>query len=504
MQDNNFINNPHRYHSSKTTPEDYVKHFSPIFKFEYNIPNVCEIRIGEPADFQWQYAVEDRQTGDIGIDRVLDDYHAFVECDSEFEHDDYVSEIRMALPFMEWSYEDVKALYKYISKNFRFTSRNATYSFDENDYLSDVQIQLSNSLYEISIFNESHDGNESLMIKVSPKRKEHVIYQTLNELVALKEKDPLFMDTIDAILAKYYYNLKFKSDKEKPIIYIDMDNVLVDFPSAIPLIPKETLEKYDNHADNVPGIFSMMKPLKGAVEAYQFLAKHFDVYILSTAPWDNPSSWTDKLLWVKQYLGDAAYKRLILSHHKDLNRGDFLIDDREKNGASNFEGILIRFGSKDFPDWETVLYYFIAILEKKGAVLTEEEIDNIKLPLSDIDYIRLYAAGEKAGQFWWRDRDELHKAYDQLEMKYFDICYPNCPVGSDEILWCLPPSITVDNVDDLDDPVARYTACQELVEQYRFSRMLSKALESHPKLLELVNSVADEGNNASVQSAANN
>lgn len=140
-------------------------------------------------------------------------------------------------------------------------------------------------------------------------------------------------------------------------------------------------------------------------------------------------------------------------------------------------------------------------MEKKGAVLTEEEIDNIKLPLSDVDYIRLYAAGEKAGQFWWRNREELHKAYDQLEMKYFDICYPNCPVGSDEILWCLPPSISVDNVDNLDDPVARYTACQELVEQHRFSRMLSKALESHPKLLELVNSVADDGNSVSTQPA---
>ena len=73
-----------------------------------------------------------------------------------------------------------------------------------------------------------------------------------------------------------------KYTMENQIIYIDMDNVLVDFPSAIPLIPKETLEKYDNHADLVPGIFSMMKPVEGAIEAYRQLAEHFDVYILST------------------------------------------------------------------------------------------------------------------------------------------------------------------------------------------------------------------------------
>ncbi len=155
------------------------------------------------------------------------------------------------------------------------------------------------------------------------------------------------------------------------IIYIDMDNVLVDFPSAIPLIPKETLEKYDNHADLVPGIFSMMKPVKGAIETYHYLAKYFDVYILSTAPWDNPSSWTDKLLWVKQYLPDVAYKRLILTHHKDLNRGDFLIDDREKNGASEFQGKLIRFGSKAFPDWKAILQYFE---DYRTSYHSEEEV----------------------------------------------------------------------------------------------------------------------------------
>ena len=31
---------------------------------------------------------------------------------------------------------------------------------------------------------------------------------------------------------------------------------------------------------------------------------------------------------MKKYLGEIAYKRLILTHHKNLNFGDFLIDDR--------------------------------------------------------------------------------------------------------------------------------------------------------------------------------
>lgn len=145
---------------------------------------------------------------------------------------------------------------------------------------------------------------------------------------------------------------------KKQIIYIDMDNVLVDFTTAFPHLSKETMKAYDGHLDDVPGVFSLMEPMEGAIEAYRYLAEHFDVFILSTAPWNNPSAWADKLVWVKHYLGDVAYKRLILTHHKDLNKGDYLIDDRKKNGASEFQGKLILFGSEKFPDWHTVAEFF--------------------------------------------------------------------------------------------------------------------------------------------------
>ena len=149
----------------------------------------------------------------------------------------------------------------------------------------------------------------------------------------------------------------------KKIVYIDMDNVLVDFPSAFPKIDKETLEKYGKDKDEIPNIFSIMEPMKGALEAFDFIADHADTYILSTAPWKNPSAWSDKLLWVKKYLGDKAHKRLILSHNKHLNRGDILIDDRDdKNGADKFAGEFIHFGSERYPDWDAVLEYLKKIL----------------------------------------------------------------------------------------------------------------------------------------------
>ena len=135
-----------------------------------------------------------------------------------------------------------------------------------------------------------------------------------------------------------------------------MDNVLVDFESGIERL---NLDPNTRDLDEVDGIFSHMIPLKGAIEGYNRLVElGYDVYILSTAPWENSSAWSDKLIWVKKYIGENAKKRLILSHNKNLNKGDFLIDDRLANGAGEFEGNLIRFGSDDFPNWDTVIKYF--------------------------------------------------------------------------------------------------------------------------------------------------
>ena len=148
-------------------------------------------------------------------------------------------------------------------------------------------------------------------------------------------------------------------DLKKKVLYVDMDNVLVDFATGIAREDEAILNEYEGRLDEVPGIFSLMDPIPGAIEAFMCLSKYYDIYILSTAPWENPSAWSDKLQWVHKFLGDAAYKRLILSHHKNLNKGDFLIDDRKKNGAGEFEGELIEFGSGRFPDWSSVLTYLL-------------------------------------------------------------------------------------------------------------------------------------------------
>ena len=122
------------------------------------------------------------------------------------------------------------------------------------------------------------------------------------------------------------------------ILYIDLDNTLVDFSKRMDALDPLVLAKYEGRMDEAPGIFALMPAMSGALDAYAELSQLFDTYILSTAPWLNPSAWQHKIEHLGVEEDSPAYKRLILSHHKNLNRGDFLVDDRNKNGANQFQG----------------------------------------------------------------------------------------------------------------------------------------------------------------------
>lgn len=149
----------------------------------------------------------------------------------------------------------------------------------------------------------------------------------------------------------------------KKVVYIDMDNVIVNFQSGIDQLSPEVRKEYEGRLDEVPNIFSTMLPNEGAIEAVRLIAEYYDVYVLSTAPWNNPSAWIDKVEWIQKYFGkdenSPLYKRLILSHHKNLNSGSIIIDDRTANGVDQFLGLHIQFGNSQYPDWESVLRFLI-------------------------------------------------------------------------------------------------------------------------------------------------
>lgn len=150
----------------------------------------------------------------------------------------------------------------------------------------------------------------------------------------------------------------------KKIIYVDMDHTLCDF-SASYLKYKEEFPQVE-YPHSIPGFFSGLAPLPNAIKVYQWLddQENVDLYILTAPSVRNPSSYTEKRLWVEEHLGlEAAYK-LIISPNKGLNLGHYLIDDyTEGKGQENFEGKLLQFGSTEYPDWNSIHIFFEKLLD---------------------------------------------------------------------------------------------------------------------------------------------
>lgn len=152
------------------------------------------------------------------------------------------------------------------------------------------------------------------------------------------------------------------SMREKKILYVDMDGVIADFEAAIHKIDSSIVfgldapdsDKVDQIVMDNPRIFTSLPTIKGGIDAVKRLAEHYEVYFLSSPMWEVPQSFMDKRLWILGQFGAWAKKRLILTHQKDLNIGDYLVDDRTANGAGNFTGKHIFFGSDEFPNWVVV------------------------------------------------------------------------------------------------------------------------------------------------------
>lgn len=156
---------------------------------------------------------------------------------------------------------------------------------------------------------------------------------------------------------------------QKKILYLDMDGVVADFGKGIKQIIPD-LEVGDNHPNSEersllidkvmqenPRIFLNLDPIEGAIESAIQLSEWYDVYFLSTPAWHVPESFMDKRLWIERHFGKLAERRLILSHVKNLSIGHYLVDDRTHNGAGEFSGVHIHFGTNNFPDWGQTFHF---------------------------------------------------------------------------------------------------------------------------------------------------
>ena len=134
----------------------------------------------------------------------------------------------------------------------------------------------------------------------------------------------------------------------KKIVYFDMDGVLCQFRKK----HKEEIER--NPAIKFPqatyGFFESLEPHDYMCALYKALHKneHFDVHILTAPSYLNPLCYTEKRVWVEKHLGLEAAERMIITGHKHLLKGDYLIDDNASGkGQDMFQGKLLLVNEKE-------------------------------------------------------------------------------------------------------------------------------------------------------------
>lgn len=136
----------------------------------------------------------------------------------------------------------------------------------------------------------------------------------------------------------------------KPVLLLDMDEVVVDFTRAwIDRFREKTgisLNREDWEAwdlkrilpDDVfhgfvatlrePGFFRHLPPMDGAIEGIKELNEQYDIVFLTAS---SQYAYNDKYHWIEEHLSFVNKPNLILTHRKDLVIGDYLVDDAPHN-----------------------------------------------------------------------------------------------------------------------------------------------------------------------------
>lgn len=195
----------------------------------------------------------------------------------------------------------------------------------------------------------------------------------------------------------------------KPKLFLDMDNVLVDTLSVLNTANPANFNVAK--PDQIPGIFRSLPPMPGAIAAVNQLAAHYDLYILSTSPWQNASAWSDKILWLTQYFGadehSPFYKKVIMAHDKSLAKanGGILVDDRPYHGASGWDDATLgtawlQFGFDEQLTWESgelvnLLIAAATYLQTHDATLQDA------LTAVNVDQHQLHGSSETFAKAHW-------------------------------------------------------------------------------------------------------
>lgn len=121
------------------------------------------------------------------------------------------------------------------------------------------------------------------------------------------------------------------------------------------LIGKRSLSEVEkNWPWSMRGFFESLLPIEGSLDFWNKWKDKCDLWFLTRPSIPNRQCYTEKANWVYKYLGEDGVSKLILCPKKNLVIGDILVDDGNKDGQPEFDGMWWQFGSEKYPDWKSI------------------------------------------------------------------------------------------------------------------------------------------------------
>lgn len=123
------------------------------------------------------------------------------------------------------------------------------------------------------------------------------------------------------------------TQRQKKVIYLDMDDVIADFFNSA----KDKTNTVDEGLMYTHDFFFNLKPVSGAVSnVRRILNLGFDVWILTQPLANWAPSYSEKVRWINIHFPELTNK-IIMTQDKGLMVGHYLIDDNDVKWKAKFE-----------------------------------------------------------------------------------------------------------------------------------------------------------------------
>lgn len=97
------------------------------------------------------------------------------------------------------------------------------------------------------------------------------------------------------------------------------------------------------------------KPASSVQKAVRLLIEHYQVFFVAPSSSANPSSLTEAMSWLSEYINVPAWGHTVFTNQRHLLYGDYLI---ESESTKDSMATRLAYGSDTFKTWEDIIEYF--------------------------------------------------------------------------------------------------------------------------------------------------